>query len=198
MWMRLVNVCVWAYTKALVFFLWVARKTLKKEQYLNLCIGLGQLYATFGRSMMMRAIGFAIENNIEVTGEAPADQPSDDEGPPLNLPPGVEAAMLPTAPKEELPAFKADSGETLPLNFDPLPPYPVFEALFTAKYGRYGRCGAVLMGRPQMFGCRDLYTLLDKIQNDKDAPPQMRAFYGSMMTVVVHRFGHKFEPKAVS
>lgn len=200
---RIVNAYLWVYSKALSVVLTVMYRILKKEQFVHFLAGLAQVYTSVGQTLMIRAVNFAIENNVEVTGGEPtAAQPSHDEddGPPMNIPPGMQTALLAASSnaKEELPVFKAEDGAILPYCFDPLPEYPVFEALYAAKYGRFGRCAALVMGKQHVFTSAELYAFLSKIASDEKAPAPLRAFYGAMVTIIVNRHGHVFESKAVS
>lgn len=111
------------------------------------------------------------------------------EGPQLN-PPNDE--------DEELPIIKDSTGTAIPTCFDPLPEYRVFEALFNAKYGRGGKCPLAIMGKVSLLPCDDLYALLDKISKDTDAPPMMKAVYGSVMSMVVMQHGKQMTAKTLN
>ena len=199
---RFINAYLWVYAKALGAVLWFMHKVLKKDQFTYFLLGLAQLYTNVGRSLTLRALGFAIENNVEIKGEESTEEPSsghltEDEGPLLNVPPGMPAALPPPSPTE-MPVFRSEDGQIIPFCFDPLPEYSVFEALYASKYGKFNRCSVVVMGKMHVFTCSELYAFLQKIAQDDKAPVQLRALYGSMVSMIVNRHGHVFDAKAVS
>lgn len=180
---KLASITLWLYSKWLAFFLKTMRFFMVKENYLNFLVGVAQSYGHLGKLVTLMAVDFAINNNIELGGDSTAEQesePEPDEGPQLNVPPAVQA---------QLPVFRDHSGEELPFCFDPLPEYTIFEALFVARYGKFGKCPITIMGRPAIFSCSELYTLLDRIWKDPNPTPHMQAFYGSIMSIVVMRHG---------
>lgn len=199
--MRLANVGLWLFVRFLGVVIWTAQKLLSKEHFLEFMVGLAQLFAHAGKATMLQAISFAIENKIEVSGEdegeATDEQESeeDDDGPDLNdlvaLTPGAKS-------KEESPTFRGEDGNIIPPCYDPLPEYVVFEALFNQKYGRHGKCPIVVMGKAHAYSCRELYDLLQKISEQEDVSPALRGLYGTVMSVIVHRYGSKLDAKAMN
>lgn len=195
MWLRIADRFFWMYAHTLRAILWFMGKVLQTEQYPKFLAGLSHVHIEISRALLMRAINFSLEHNLELDLGQLTDDPEDrvpDDGPVLNPPP------LRSAEKPRKVSYTSASGEAIPLNFDPLPDYTVFEALFAARYGKFGRCMVVVMGRPHLFTGPELYNFLDKIAKDKNAPQELRDFYGSMMSMIVHRHGHKFEQKGLS
>lgn len=193
---RLNTASFWFYTRFLAAFSWFCSKVQTKEKHLDLLMYTAHMHTNLGRMAMIHAIRFAIENDVEVTDE-PDDEDEDDkaaEGEEMNTPPDI-LEMDAEKSDEELPGFKGDDGNIIKPCFDPLPEYKVFEALFSAKYGKFGRCPIMILGKPHVFTCENLYATLDKISKDPKADKAARSLYGTVMAVVVQRYGHVVTPK---
>ncbi len=202
MWMRLANIGIWFFVRFLAVFTWSMQKLLKKEQFVQFLAGLAQIFAHAGRASMLQAISFAIENQIDLgadegesTDEQESEEEEEDDGPALN---DLAAMVALKGKNQEPPTFKGEDGDIIPPCYDPLPEYVVFEALFNQKYGRHGKCPIVVMGKAHIYSCRELYDLLKKISEQENASPAMRGLYGTVMSVIVHRYGSKLDAKVMN
>jgi hypothetical protein len=134
--------------------------------------------------------------------EPPA--PPEPKALPPPAPPQTLTNLMPPVPPQaavniEQHAFNDESGKPVPMNFDPLPDYVVFEAMFNRKFGKNGTCKMNVMGKPSTFTCQDLFKLMQRIEAlGEQANPLLRALYGTVMSVIIKRHGENFNNKAMN
>ena len=159
---------------------------------LNAMVWVASKFMRLGQWTAQRAIIIALKHDHST---APEQSKHEEKAEPVWNRPEVPS---------NLPPFRGKDGNPIPPFFDPwpeyepLPEYVVFEAMFAKKYGKYGRCVMVVMGQPRSFSCKELYHLLDAISKDKEAHPTLRALYDTVMSVIIKRHGQSVDIKTLN
>lgn len=70
-------------------------------------------------------------------------------------------------------------------SIEPLPDFPVFEALFIQKFGHGGVLRAQLFGKQYVLRCDELYKVLDSIANSSIMSSAAVATYTALLNAVL-------------
>lgn len=190
----LARASLWVFLKSLAGLVYIMEKLLSKPNYLLFLMTLSQLFQSIGKRFTLRAMHYLsrnpqlqLEESTEGQGSEDAEERELAEGPQMNAP-----------PEDKTPIIRSEDGRAIPMCFEPLPEFVIFKALFDDQYGPHGRCPVAIGNRSAVLGCEELYSLLQSIQADPAPEPMLKALYGAMISVIVHRFNVTMTSKTLN
>lgn len=191
----LAKASLWVFLRSLAGLVYVMEKLLSKANYLLFLMTLSQLFQSIGKRFTLRAMHYLASNPQLQLEESTEGQESEDDDEDREL---AEGPQMNGSPEDKTPVIRSEDGRVIPLCYEPLPEFVIFKALFADQYGPHGRCPVSIGDRAAALGCEELYSLLQGIQADPAPSPMLKALYGAMISVIVHRFNVPMTSKTLN